>query len=829
MKGTKKAGTIALSTILSLMLVLLAVSETTLSVSAVNNSIYSSDFPSLNISEKTLETNKEFPSSQAPKGYVLDSDKSNVQSKKNKLIAAGAKESSEANSDANWNLTDGCLTISGEGAMSELFSDDNYPWQTRASEITTVVFESGITDTGWQAFANCINLTKIEIPDTITLITAGSFYGCSSLETVELPDSVKTIGMGAFAECTKLKSVICNGVENIVNYAFQSTAFEDVVIGKKVSNFSGMAYLNCKIKSYSVEEGNENYTAIDGILYSMDLKTLSSYPAYKTGTSYTIPQTITTVGEAAFIKNQYLEQITIPDSVTRLDLASFQQCYSLSSITIPDSVTYVDYFTFYGCSSLQSVKFGNGLKKTSYQMFRACDKLSEIDFGTYLEELDAHTFAYCSSLTSVKLPENIKKIGNGCFGECYNLESFESVNLSIIPFTAFYRCYSLKNIILNSGIKQIMRAAFLYCDSLGQITLPESVIYVHPYAFPEDTEITCENSEMRKFGKNGYRYLQDISITGVNNYECALSVLELVNNEREVQGLTPLVMNESLLNTAMQRAAEISICYSHTRPDSSLCFEANSLMIAENIAIGQGSPEHVMESWMNSEGHKANILSEGYSTIGIGCYEINGTLHWVQCFGIGSDSQSCIIPANTETKQTLCLATEEFEEAQIGTNVSFSTGAQKTYSYEFYVELDENTLMIPTTTYAKLNLKNAGTGNRVPINNIGFNWSSSAEDIVIIDSSGMVSSLKPGKAEIKANLKYFNASQEITTYLLHGDVNGDGEITISDAIIIQKHIANIVTLGSDTLTVADVSKDGNISIADAIILQKYIANIITEL
>lgn len=62
-----------------------------------------------------------------------------------------------------------------------------------------------------------------------------------------------------------------------------------------------------------------------------------------------------------------------------------------------------------------------------------------------------------------------------------------------------------------------------------------------------------------------------------------------------------------------------------------------------------------------------------------------------------------------------------------------------------------------------------------------------------------------------------------------GDINGDGNITIADAIMIQKHIANIITLDGDTLTVADVTKDGNISIADAIMLQKYIANIITVL
>ena len=62
-----------------------------------------------------------------------------------------------------------------------------------------------------------------------------------------------------------------------------------------------------------------------------------------------------------------------------------------------------------------------------------------------------------------------------------------------------------------------------------------------------------------------------------------------------------------------------------------------------------------------------------------------------------------------------------------------------------------------------------------------------------------------------------------------GDINGDGNITIADAIMLQKHIANVITLDGDTLTVADVNGDGDVSIADAIMIQKYIANVITEL
>ena len=424
----------------------------------------------------------------------------------------------------------------------------------------------------------------------------------------------------------------------------------------------------------------------------------------------------------------------------------------------------------------------------------------------------------------MKLPESIKTLDSGCFGCCYGLESFESANLSEIPFQAFLTCSSLKDVKLNSGVTKIFRAAFLHCNSLEEITLPESVVYVHPYAFPASTEITCENSEMKKFGINGYRYLQDISITGTNNYEYAFSVLELVNTEREAQGLSPLVMNESLMKTAMQRAAEISACFSHTRPDSSLCFEANPLMIAENVAAGQYSPDQAMDSWMNSDGHRKNILSGNHSTIGIGCFEIGGTLYWTQCFGNGEDTESCPMPANDEITQTISLATEKFGEAMTGNGISFSFGPEKTYSYSFYVEIGDNYLDVSDMTNAKLYLKNAGSYNTIPVNNMGVSWNSSSDDVAAVDSSGKVAAVGGGRAEIKATMKYFTSSAELTVFSdVLGDANDDGVVDAKDRMLLSRYLAKWKDYEAIDIKAADVNQDGEVNAKDRMILARHLA------
>ena len=95
----------------------------------------------------------------------------------------------------------------------------------------------------------------------------------------------------------------------------------------------------------------------------------------------------------------------------------------------------------------------------------------------------------------------------------------------------------------------------------------------------------------------------------------------------------------------MIRAIETSVYWSHTRPNGQSCFTItlngvgySGKIVAENIAAGQTTPEKVMDNWMKSEGHRANILSTKFNQIGIGCYETGGVFYWVQLFGTGSDT-----------------------------------------------------------------------------------------------------------------------------------------------------------------------------------------------
>jgi len=147
------------------------------------------------------------------------------------------------------------------------------------------------------------------------------------------------------------------------------------------------------------------------------------------------------------------------------------------------------------------------------------------------------------------------------------------------------------------------------------------------------------------YSKNDYLYWAQLFCTIIDDSGVDLDgfparVLELVNEERAKEGLAPLEHGTEALEKAAQiRADETTETFSHTRPDGSKCFTAitdqgqNYLTAGENIARGYNTPEAVVSGWMNSEGHRANIMDENFTMLSTGCaVDDNGRICWVQMF-----------------------------------------------------------------------------------------------------------------------------------------------------------------------------------------------------
>lgn len=123
----------------------------------------------------------------------------------------------------------------------------------------------------------------------------------------------------------------------------------------------------------------------------------------------------------------------------------------------------------------------------------------------------------------------------------------------------------------------------------------------------------------------------------VYNEDYSYQVLTLINEIRRNNGLTELTMNYTLVQVANVRSEEISRNWSHTRPDGTDWWTVHTQYgiygkLGENLAYGQTTPTEVVEDWMNSEGHRANILTPEFTSIGISVCIIDGTYYWSQEF-----------------------------------------------------------------------------------------------------------------------------------------------------------------------------------------------------
>ncbi len=163
--------------------------------------------------------------------------------------------------------------------------------------------------------------------------------------------------------------------------------------------------------------------------------------------------------------------------------------------------------------------------------------------------------------------------------------------------------------------------------------LPEE----HPEETPDNTPQLPEDSRPDETPDNGTDQTPEDN-TGSMQGDFASQVAALVNAERAKYGLSALTVDTKVQQAALVRAKETAQSFSHTRPNGSSFSTAlteagvSYRTAGENIAYGQTTPQQAMNAWMNSSGHRANILNANYTTIGVGYTVINGTAYWAQLF-----------------------------------------------------------------------------------------------------------------------------------------------------------------------------------------------------
>ncbi len=383
---------------------------------------------------------------------------------------------------------------------------------------------SSVTELADTSFRNSVNLTSIEIPGSVTKLPANLFLYCYDLETVTLGEDIQEIG----------------------SYAFRYSGLTDINIPASVTTISNSAFADCNaLSDITVAAGNANYCSHDGALMNTGKTELLVFP--KTKTSFSIPETVTTLSDNAFAYS-LLTSIEIPGSITVLPAYAFVYCRNLANVTLGEGVQSIGSYAFDGCTALTSIEIPASVTFIANEAFDGCSGLKEIHFkGDAPDYIDASAFGASWSSTKVTATvfypadnatwtEDVMRNYGGTLtwlvegttppvatGQCgrdlYWSLSEDGVltitgtgamknynNYSEVPWYS-YRL-DITQVIIEEGATNVGSRTFYRCENLAQVTFPSTLTKIGDYAFYQCkalTQITLPDT-LTSIGESAFYY-----------------------------------------------------------------------------------------------------------------------------------------------------------------------------------------------------------------------------------------------------------------------------------------------------------------------------------
>ena len=350
-----------------------------------------------------------------------------------------------------------------------------YP-QGKPGETYTV--PAGVEEITSYGIAGNPYLTSIDLKD-VTKVKISALVNLPNLKTITIPKNLKKEGLteGAFEGCSSLEA-------------------------------------------YKVAEGNPDFSADNGVLFSKNKDILYFYPIAKSDATYNIPPTVKVIADKAFQGASKLTSLVIPTSVEEINSQAFRQNYRLASVKFcePSNLRKLANYSFWTCSSLKEVTLPSSITNIG-KAFLACDSLETINVPanaklTTIEEdafksninlkhfnflgecplttIGKNAFANLKKLTTFKMPKTVTDIQLNAFSGCSNLATVEfdpNADIQKIGAGAFADC-GLQRISIPKKVKEIAKEAFRNCTVLKKIEVTEFTTSIDPEAFKYCDQLT---------------------------------------------------------------------------------------------------------------------------------------------------------------------------------------------------------------------------------------------------------------------------------------------------------------------------------------------------
>ena len=324
-------------------------------------------------------------------------------------------------------------------------------------------------------FYNCEFLESVDIPYGVEAIEEYAFWGCESLKSIKIPGSIKVLDKyDIFCACRGLQKVeLGEGVEKLVGTFWMCTSVKTFVIPRSLKILDGYVFTHMTAIKKVILPKDSNFTLIDGVLYTKDMKCLIRYfpNLHKKDSTFVVPNSVRTIDVSAFRECKHLEEVIIPDEVTSIGRWVFEECKKLKRIVLPKKLKKLEQMTFWHCSSL-----------------------SEVVMPSALEEIELGTFADCDSLYHIHIPESVRKIDSAF---CHAVREFtvspDNKHFAAIDGVLYNKKITtliempggrkIKTFKIPDSVKTIGYDAFRCCNQLKHVIFPRGLNRIHTSAF----------------------------------------------------------------------------------------------------------------------------------------------------------------------------------------------------------------------------------------------------------------------------------------------------------------------------------------------------------
>lgn len=255
-------------------------------------------------------------------------------------------------------------------------------------------------------------------------LAASSFYQKTLLTDVTLPDSITTINANAFQACTSLETLcLGQGLVSIGANAFGQTRLTVLAIPASVTSIADQAFAGCpSLTAIQVDPSNPVYQSTDGVLFSQARKTLLAYPLGRASPGYDVPDTVQTIGLAAFTDQTSLTWVGLPDGLTTIRDRAFDGCLNLAVCELPSRLANLGQAAFRDCRSLAQAAVPGTVAQISTEAFYGCKALTQVTLGEGIRTIGDWAFRACGNLTRIAIPASVTSIGKSAFYLCAALD-----------------------------------------------------------------------------------------------------------------------------------------------------------------------------------------------------------------------------------------------------------------------------------------------------------------------------------------------------------------------------------------------------------------------